>query len=181
MKFTDEQRLIVYMLSGVQRALKVQSEVDPEFIQRVAVAGDEWAILEKYPWLDQDGSSAPDFVVETRHILQAFRIIYRSLENLSDADRERAQSGSSRHVLTFDGFDGNNESDHYSAAALITQEAGRWTEFAALAVNSHHPTLHRYRAILEAVSDHQSANPGGLLSADQLIEVAGRARRAQLD
>lgn len=181
MKFTDEQRLIVYMLSGVQRALKVQSELDPDFIQRVTGNGDEWAILEKYPWLDQDGKDAPDFVVETRQILQAFRIIRRSLENLSDSDRKLIDSGSSGHVLSFDGFDGNDESDHYGAALLITQDAGRWPELAPLVVNSHHGTLKRYRAILEAVTEYQSLNPGGLLSSDQLIAVADRARRSTHD
>jgi uncharacterized protein YfbU (UPF0304 family) len=181
MKFTDEQRLIVYMLSGVQQALKVQNELDPEFIQRVTARGDEWAILEKYPWLDQDGGDAPEFVVETRAILQAFRVVYRSLENLSEADLGRVQSGTGRHVLVFDGFDGNNEADHYGAADLITKDAGRWPEFASLAVNSHHPTLHRYRVILDAVSEYQSANPGGLLSADQLIGVVDRVRKAQPD
>ena len=90
MKFSDEQRLIVYMLCGIQRALKVENELNPDFVEKVTATGEEWAIGEKYPWLlRSEELSEPDYVSETRSILQTFRTIRQSINNLDPADAAR--------------------------------------------------------------------------------------------
>lgn len=180
MKFSDEQRLIVYMLCGIQRALKVENELNPDFVEKVTATGEEWAIGEKYPWLlRSEELSEPDYVSETRSILQTFRTIRQSINNLDPADAARVASGAAASILEFDGFDGNNESEHLAAAGLITRDAGRWPELADLVVNSHSSTLDRYRVLVEGVAAFQARNPGGLLSSEQLLELAELVRRSR--
>lgn len=51
---------------------------------------------------------------------------------------------------TFEGFDGNNESDHFHFAKFFRRDMGRYGEQAAAPDDAHMPTLDRYRRMLRA-------------------------------
>jgi hypothetical protein len=50
----------------------------------------------------------------------------------------------------FPGFDGNNESEHYSYARFMIEDLGRWNEFKKDDLNSHMGMLYKYRLMLAA-------------------------------
>ncbi len=83
---------------------------------------------------------------EVIDILQLNRAITFSVQDLPETERadlpERAK---------FEGFDGNNESEHFSFATFLCEEMSRFNELQI--VNSHCPTLDRYRAQLKKWAD----------------------------
>ena len=78
-------------------------------------------------------------VEEVREILSMFRSLQRSYKGLPD------KSGIDERLITFDGFDGNNESEHLRAAHQIAI-ATRGPD----APNSHMPRLRGYQMMLQA-------------------------------
>jgi uncharacterized protein YfbU (UPF0304 family) len=60
------------------------------------------------------------------------------------------KSGIGADEVSFEGFDGNSEGEHLGYASFLIHRLGHWQEFsnAGDGLNSHHPTLHRYRPML---------------------------------
>jgi uncharacterized protein YfbU (UPF0304 family) len=85
---------------------------------------------------------------EVRGILAMFRALRRAYEVLSD------KSGIDESLVTFDGFDGNNEDEHLRAAREVSI-ATREPEIP----NSHMPRLRGYQMMMEAWrSSHDKEN-----------------------
>jgi uncharacterized protein YfbU (UPF0304 family) len=58
--------------------------------------------------------------------------------------------------VEFEGFDGNEEGQHYSVAKFMTRELKRFDEFSKRDLNSHRRTLGGYRRMLSEYSKHRS-------------------------
>lgn len=83
---------------------------------------------------------------EVRAVLEMYRNVQTSLRN-ADADESLIKRA------RFPGFDGNEESGHYSYCLHLLQDAGLWSgieTWDAYTYNSHAPMLPRYRRMLGA-------------------------------
>ncbi|WP_173476956.1 YfbU family protein [Pseudomonas protegens] len=82
---------------------------------------------------------------EVRSILDMFRNLQNSLRE-SEADKGLIKSS------LFPGFDGNEETSHYSYAMYLLEDKGLWKGLKNRenTWNSHHPTLDGYRSMLSA-------------------------------
>jgi uncharacterized protein len=81
-----------------------------------------------------------------------WRLIERGCKRLSKEEKVRLESAAvpfEKHV-EFQRFDGNNESNHLGVAQFFIECLGRWQEFKGRELNSHVPTLDRYRCMYRA-------------------------------
>jgi uncharacterized protein YfbU (UPF0304 family) len=79
---------------------------------------------------------------EVVDILDMFRFLKSSYENLADKDGIRQQD------VEFKGFDGNGSQGHYGLVCFMIQDLGRWSEFRKYELNSHSEVLPEYRDML---------------------------------
>lgn len=107
-----------------------------EYLEEIFRRGYEWLYHECF---DNLWNALPSEVAElTLDILDMHRALLWSLGEKPDpADIERVK---------FRGFDGNNESQHLSFAKFFTADGSRYSE--TRVVNSHMPTLDRYKKML---------------------------------
>jgi uncharacterized protein YfbU (UPF0304 family) len=107
---------------------------------------------------------------EVLDILQMFRVLTFSLRKVDD------KKGIDEHDLTFDGFDGNEESSQHGYAKWFCKsDRGRFTELTergGFDFNSHSPRLSRYRAMLAAWTVQGQPTD---LTREQLLEIAAVA------
>jgi uncharacterized protein YfbU (UPF0304 family) len=69
-----------------------------------------------------------------------------------------------RRDITFPGFDGNNETEHFAYATFLIDIQNKWTESKQDPRNSHSPMLARYRSMLR--SWKESADTAELTAED---------------
>lgn len=173
MKFTDEQRLIVMMLADIQKSLKIRGDFNPEFISKVAVWKDEFAIAWAHNEIFDDSDTPEDFkfVVE---VVDMWSFIESAVADLDQDGRTalEREAGVWGKNPKFQGFDGNNETDLMSYVGLLVEDLNRFSEFKGRDFNSHVPLAARYAAMLEKFKSIRSVilDRGGA-TVDELAEV----------
>lgn len=171
-KLNDGERLILFMLGEIYRHLKIDSEIDPDFIMKAVGSGRDWALASKYSGLFPSKADDPTEVHETHEILTMFRVLSSSFERLNTVDKTRVDnevppfSGSD---LKFKGFDGNHD-PHYGIANFMVADLGLYAELNGIVINSHSSVLEVYRRMLKAYKPLTLFSIDGL-TADQLIIV----------
>ena len=90
-----------------------------------------------------------------------------------EKDKERVESEAAPlgNDVTFRGFDGNNESDHYSVALFLINDMGRFNCFKDRDLNSHLPSINDYRRMLAVFEPMRKTLVGRALSASQIINL----------
>lgn len=145
MKLSDGERLLVVMLAEVMEELKLNREIDPALVRKLAIYHDDWAIAQKYHGIYDSESPSDADVKETHDILSMWSFIEYSIGELQG---EEAKEAAGFHHTQFSGFDGNNDPHHGIAQTLI-KDLGLYSEFASRGLNSHsRATLARYRTML---------------------------------
>lgn len=168
MNLSDGERLIVVMLAEVMKELKLNHEIDPELILKLAYGGDDWAIGRKYSGLVNSQEPTDALVKETGDILWMWGIIEHSLTRLEDD--EATQAGEWRNTQ-FGGFDGNNDR-HYGVAHTMINELGEFGDFLGRGLNSHSQTsLPRYRTMYQKFDKYVQSNDAMPLSFEALREI----------
>ncbi|MFT9447443.1 YfbU family protein [Gluconobacter japonicus] len=150
MNFSNPQKLMTVMLAEIHRAVVEKPEIDSSFIIEAMCEGDYWAIPFKHSGIFPPKDCPPAIVDEVIDILDMCDFLESSIQNLSDADKERLQDnvGYSLDEI-FVGFDGNNEAWHVGVAQMLAGPLGRFSRFKKRDFNSHSPTtLGRYRRML---------------------------------
>ncbi len=99
---------------------------------------------------------------EVIDILQMFRSLNNSYHELND------KSGIDKGNVIFQGFDGNEETEHYSYADFFINKYDRYSEFSKVAINSHCNMLYMYRPMLKAWSKYERYQS---LNKEQIIEI----------
>lgn len=93
-----------------------------------------------------------------------------SFSHLSEDER----TAELKTLITFDGFDGNNESEHYAVLKVIVENLHKFNflfdEENGARFNSHSRRLSKYRKQLEAIKEYEVPSQ---LSADELRKVFG--------
>jgi uncharacterized protein YfbU (UPF0304 family) len=177
MRLSDGETLILAMLCDLYERLNIDSDhsdIDPKFVQKAILNGNLWSLEEKYDHLLHNNEHDETLVREVGDILDAWRLIERSFTELSDTDKASVKEAFGKE-LRFKGFDGNFEGEYASVAKVLIDDLGGFTEFKERNLTScatHTLPLHRR---LVAGLQRMALSPGGLLSADQLIEVLTRS------
>lgn len=168
MKLSDGERLIVVMLAEVMEELKLNKEVDPSLIKKLAYNGDDWAIKHRYTHLFESTSATPEVVSETINILWMWGIIEHSLESLEGEQEAEAKEW---RYTKFSGFDGNND-PHHGVAHTLIRELGDFPEFKQRELNSHTQTsLPRYQRIHQKFDKYVQSGDAAPLSFDALRDI----------
>jgi uncharacterized protein YfbU (UPF0304 family) len=172
LKLSDGERLILFMLGEIYKKLKVEGEIDPDFLTKAVAGGHDWAISTKYSGLFPSSPDDQNDVRETHDILTMFRLLTTSYERLSAADKKRVDTDVppfSGKDLKFEGFDGNHD-NHHSIANFMVSELGQYDELKGHAMNSHSSVLDAYRRMFKAYEPFLLSSSSGF-TADQLIAV----------
>ncbi|WP_186081402.1 YfbU family protein [Burkholderia gladioli] len=176
MKMTNAEKLMTFMLADLLEGLKVKSEIDPKFVKEAIFNDHLWGLEWKYQGIFADSAEpTPERVRFVVDVLDMWSFIERGYKKLSDGDRARVDAAVPYGIENFEGFDGNNETEHMSIARFLVEELDRFSEFKGRSFNSHMPSVGRYRAML-AVFEPIRKNLGAprTLNADELIQIGKR-------
>jgi hypothetical protein len=168
MKLSDGERLIVVMLAEVMEAMRLNHEIDPTLVKKLAIYHDDWAIAHKYHGIFDGEAPTDGEVKETHDILSMWSFIEYSIGQL---EGEEAKEAAGFRNTQFSGFDGNND-PHYGIAQTMIQDLGLYSEFAGRGLNSHsRATLQRYRNMLPKYDKAMEGTHGEPLSIDVLRDL----------
>ncbi len=151
MAFSNEQKLIITLLTDIHSALDIKNSVDPEFVQRMVATDNEWALAWRYPGIYESGLETPAKVQFVADVLGMWDAIECHYEALEDSDRQ--QLAGLAPVFgdnpTFRGFDGNNEAEERGIVGILVDDLGRWGNFEGRDTNSHAPMADAYSRMRE--------------------------------
>lgn len=176
MKISDSERLILLMLCEIHQALKIKDGFDADFLSKALIDGHAWAIRHEYSHVLPREDDPAEMVKEVQDILDMWRVIETSYGELDPAGKKALEDAVPIFGKnpTFDGFDGNNETEHMSIYQFLVEDMGRWSEFKGRDKNSHMPLLPNYQRMLSVFGPMRSKMLHLKLSLDQLAEVLGQ-------
>ena len=109
--------------------VSTKSGIDPSLVMDAIYGGHYWALDMEYTGLEIPATS--DHVVEeVINILDMWSFIEGGYSNLSEEDRGRVEKADQYVITKFVGFDGNNESSHFSVASFLIKKMNRFQYFA---------------------------------------------------
>lgn len=173
MRFSDGEKLILWMLGDLYKALKIKGEIDSSFVTSALAGGHHWALEWQYGSIFPDHEDDAQTVSEVVDILDMWSFIETAYGKLSNADKEhlKAEAEPFGDAVEFVGFDGNNESDHLSVARFLIEEMDRFATFKGRGLNSHSHSLARHRRMLAVFGPMRRNLIGAGLVRSQLIEI----------
>ena len=176
MKITDGEKLILLMLCELFDHLRIEGEMDPEFLRSAIFSDNLWSIPWKYIGIPFEEQETPAIVNEVLDILDMWSLIESRYERLSAGEKRQVaeEAGPFGKDPKFRGFDGNNESSYMGTASFIVNDLDRFQEFKGRDMNSHMPSLDAYRRMLTAFQPvrHKLRES---LSVEELITVLREA------
>ena len=169
----DGQKLILMMLRDLFKHQKVQGEIDPDFVAETIWGGHHWGLEWQYPGIFGVRVRDPRVVSEVGDILEMWHFIESGYENLSNAERAMMAQDVAPlgKQVAFPGFDGNNESEHFSIARHLVNALDRFTRFQGRDLNSHLPALDAYKQMLRVFQSMRPTLSGGELSGSQIATL----------
>lgn len=173
-KFSDGERLITLMLCKLFKHLKIDSGIDPSFVEEALYGGHYWGLEREYRGIFDVRPDRKEAVDEVLDVLEVWQFLEPSYANLSEEDKERVKKEAKPfgEDVVFPGFDGNNEGEHLGIAQFMIDKMGWFTEFRGRNLNSHIPSIDGYRLMVRAFKPMRSNLRGrDLLRADQIIEL----------
>jgi uncharacterized protein YfbU (UPF0304 family) len=153
MEFTNEQKLIVALLTDIHAALKIKDGLDPMFVQDKVCSGRTWALRWQYSGLFHDDEETPEDVKFVAKVLDLWERLERSFDSLSDAQKAQLVELSPVYGanVRFSGFDGNGgDRDGLGTTHVLVEEMGRWSIFKGRDFNAHAHMSGVYERMIEA-------------------------------
>jgi uncharacterized protein YfbU (UPF0304 family) len=173
MPISDGEKLILAILSDVHKHLRINGEIDPNFVMETLASGHLWGFKWKYSGLALAGDPEPPALRETCDILDMYRLLTSSFDRLSPTDQQQVRAGAAPYddFIKFQGFDGNND-DHYGIVHYLTEQLDRYPEHKGQHLNSHtSTTLPKYQRMLAVYNPMINLHPASGLSTAQLIQI----------
>lgn len=154
MEMTDAQRLIIFMLAEIYEHLGLEG-VDPNLIREAIHSDNTWGISMAYDGLRFEETDTPPHVQGVMQAMEMWRHLERIFEQYSEGEQRDIlqRSNQSRETLLFPGFDGNNETEHISAATFLIDNLGLFHRFRGRDLNAGYPCMTRYRRMLPAYTE----------------------------
>jgi len=172
-KFSDGEKTIMLMLRDVYKGLKLKGgETDFDFIAHVIYGGHYWAPKWVQTGLHHEHQDSYANVKFTVDVLDMWYFIEEAATKMTAKDKKRFELACPHSYLEFPGFDGNNETEHLGIARFLIEEMNRFEKFKGRSLNAHHPTLGRYRRMVQTFLpirkrlDHRNG-----LSVDELVSI----------
>ena len=171
-RISGGEKLILTMLRDLYRRLNVDGEIDPDFVGEVLAGGHYWALDWEVQGLFHGHRDDRRTVTETVDVLDMWTFLEEGYEALSTADKEKVRNSPSGYgsAVRFLGFDGNHD-DHFGIAVFLIEKMGRFRRFAGRELNSHHPVIDGYRAMIRTFEPIRATLIGRSMTADEVIAV----------
>jgi hypothetical protein len=171
MELTPKDKLILSNQYEILKRLNPAEERHYELLLTCLYSGYDKDFEDLMPHFEEPISESVQG--EVRDILQMFRALYPSTPR---------QSRDLNPTLRFAGFDGNDESRHYSYATFLLEDRGLWRESRREDedYNTHFPILDDYREMLrewKASADRMNLTRGDF----ERIQAAAPHRTKQFD
>lgn len=175
LRFSEGEKLMLFMMRDLQQLLTQGKppETDPDFIFKALAGGHHWAIEWRMSGILRTPTDKREDLRLVVDVLDMWNFIEEGYERLSPADKNRlaAEVPIFGENPRFHGFDGNNETDHYAIAGFLIDEMQRFTRFAGRDLNSHSPSVWRYRRMCKAFEPMRAGLVGHSLSVDQIATI----------
>ena len=171
--FSDGEKLILMMLCGLHRKLKIEDGIDPDFLESVIGGGHYWALKWRYTGIFHGHEVEESCVKEVADMLDMWWFIEVSHKKFSNEDKELVKTQAEpfgEHVL-FSGFDGNYETEHLSVANFIIRDLERFEIFHGRDLNSHVPSVDGYRRMLAVFEPMRPGLVGRELEPTEVIRL----------
>ena len=173
MEFSDEQKLIITLLTDIHAKLEIEDSVDPLFVQRMVNENQAWALEWAYPGLFESADT-PGYVRFVADVLDMWETLERSFSELSVEEKQRLAELAPvfGERVEFQGFDGNKEFRERSVAKILINDLDRWEIFKGRSLNSHMGSIDAYTRMLEVYGQlPDEAKYDRQLSPEELAEV----------
>ena len=172
-RISHGERLTLVMLRDLYKHLEVKGEIDPDFVEAAIGGGHHWGLAWEYEGLFQDDVDREEVVNEVTDVLTMWYLIEASLDCLSDERKRELEQATGRRGrnVKFRGFDGNNEYKHLGIARFLIENLGRFATFKGRDLNSHSPSIGRYRRMLEAFKPMKQTLVGRELSISEIVDL----------
>ncbi len=164
------EKLILLMLCEVYDHLKINSEIDQDFIREAISTGNLWGLGGAFPEVFHNPPVPEAILSETVDILAMWRRLEDSFANLTEQDRERVKSQEGGWSK-FSGFDNNNELSYISTARFLMEKLDRFPNFRDRSLDAHRPTIETHRRMFEAFEPILRQVSNQDFSADQIATV----------
>lgn len=173
MKLTDGEKLIILMLTEMYEKLQINGETEPDFLRSAIFNDHLWGIRWKYSGIPFEPSEDPPVVREVVDILDMWSFIESAYSRLDEKQRLKLAQDAAPlgENPCFQGFDGNNESEHMSVAMFLVNQLDRFQEFKGRSFNCHHPSLDAHRRMLAVFEPLRVTLTGSPLSLEQLTTI----------
>jgi uncharacterized protein YfbU (UPF0304 family) len=166
MKLSDGERLILLMLGDLYKHLKVQGEIDGDFVQNTILSDQLWGLHHEYQNLLPGHTDYPEEVSEVFDIFDMYRLLDRHYGYLSPEDKKAIDP----HDIKFPGFDSHDTGPHTGIARYIVEELELWPEFKANATGGVH-TLDRFQRMLRVFLPIRNELGSGNMTVEQIKSV----------
>jgi uncharacterized protein len=166
------ERLILMMLGDISKHLKIEGEIDPDFVARSIHSGQIWGIGKEYGGLFYGQRSNTAVVEETKDILSMWTSVEHGYGKLT-AEGRKLVSDQCFYVTDskiFEGFDANNE-DHYNVARYLIENFSDFENFKGRSLDSHCSTIDSHRGKWQVFQGIRTHIKRGTMNATQIIEV----------
>ncbi|MDH1477860.1 YfbU family protein [Comamonas thiooxydans] len=168
-QISDGEKLNFMLLRDLVKHLNVPTETNVDFIADTIYGGHYWAPAWEMQGLFHNHADRPEDVSFVVDVLDLWMFIEEGLEQLSSKEIETIKSSNYGYLPSFDGFDGNNESELMSIALFFVEKMGRFTRFKGRSFNSHAPKADTYRRMVQAFQPiRKTLGFGKPLSAQQI-------------
>lgn len=158
MEFTDEQKVLITLLTSIHKKLEIDDGLDPDFVQSMVTSGNTWALYWKYPGIFNDHAETPAAVKRVADVLDMWEVLEHTVAGFTPAEMAQAETlaGPIRpSSARFTGYGANNE-DEYSIVHILVDDLERWSSFSGRDFNAHMPMVDIYDRMLSAF---QRVNP----------------------
>jgi uncharacterized protein YfbU (UPF0304 family) len=178
-KFSDGEKLITLMFCKLYKQLKIESEIDPTFVEAAIHQGNLWALAWQYSGIFHGHEASKATLHEVINILDMCSLIERGYGRLSKKDKSRLRrdAGPAGKHVVFGGFDGNSEGEHLGVAHFLINELEHFSEFKGCDLDSHCPLVDGYRRMWSVFEPIRNNLIGQQLSAAQIVEILEASRR----
>lgn len=174
LNFTKEQRAILINQMEILKRLDPQSEDEYERNIEVLYNGYSHFYEDIFGHIEDEFS--PETTRKVFDVLTMYRALYFGFKNLTSEEQEEI----SEEDVLFQGFDGNEEPDHYCFANYVVKEAGLYSEMGDLIkegkieMNSHRNRVRYYNELLSRWTKVREDAGGENLTLQQIKNVLGK-------
>lgn len=171
MNMSPGEKVNFMLLRDLVKHMDVPTELNVDFLADAIHGGHYWAPVWELPGLLHNYADRPRDVTFVLDVLDMWNFIEEGVSALSPEDRERVMAANYDHAPEFVGFDGNNEPELLGIARFLIEKMDRFERFKGRTLNSHSPTISRYRNMLEVFEPLRGKLIGASLNADQIIAI----------